>query len=92
MRVGRAVRPQKSASPTIELRIGADRREKGREAGFSVLGIIERIGAGIIFDIAGAEIGRREIEMDGAFEAKLRGTVREMGGRDVVAEAVLRPI
>ena len=45
-----------------------------------------------LLDITGMEIGCREVEVDSAFEAKLRGTVREMGGRDMIAEAVARPI
>jgi hypothetical protein len=31
------------------------------------------------------------VEINGAFEAKLRGWLRETGRRDVIAEAILRP-
>jgi hypothetical protein len=46
---------------------------------------------GKILDIGFVEIGRRVVEMNGAFEAKLRGPVRETGGRDMIAEGILRP-
>jgi hypothetical protein len=40
---------------------------------------------GKILDIGFMEIGRRVVEMNGAFEAKLRGPVRETGARDMIA-------
>ena len=49
------------------------------------------MGPGKILDIGCAEVGRRVVETNGAFEAKLRGPVRETGGRDMIAEDILRP-
>ena len=49
------------------------------------------MGAGKILDIGCAEAGRRMVDMNGAFEAKLQGPVRETGGRDMIAEDIPRP-
>ena len=49
------------------------------------------MGPGKILDIGCAEASRRVVDMNGAFEAKLGGRVRETGGRDMIAKDVLRP-
>ena len=67
------------------------RRDEAREIGLVVRRVGERIGSGKIRDIGCAEAGRRVVEANGAFEAKLRGPVREMRGRDVIAEDIPRP-
>jgi hypothetical protein len=49
------------------------------------------MGAGKILDIGCSEAGRRVVEMNGAFEAKLAGPARETGGRDMIAVDIPRP-
>ena len=41
-----------------------------------------------ILDIGGEKGARRLVDPDAAFEAELRGPVRETGDRDMVAEAI----
>ena len=67
------------------------RRDEARETGPIFRRVGKRIGPGKILDIGCAEAGRRVVETNGAFEAKLRGPVRETGGRDMIAEDILRP-
>ena len=49
------------------------------------------MGSGKILDIGCAEASRRVVDTNGAFEAKLRGPFCETGGRDMIAEDILRP-
>ena len=49
------------------------------------------MGAGKVLDIGCSETDWSVFKMNGAFEAKLAGPVRETGGRDVIAVDIPRP-
>ncbi len=61
------------------------------DGGVVFRGVGKRMGSGKILDIGCAEASRGVVDTNGAFEAKLRGPVRETGGRDMIAEDILRP-
>jgi hypothetical protein len=83
--VGRSVLAEQSGGPTIELGVRGQRGDERRQVGPIFRAVRKRIGLGKILDIGFMEIGRRVVEMNGAFEAKLRGPVRETGARDMIA-------
>src|SRR4029077_5431545 len=89
--VGRSVLAQELGGPAIELAMGRQRRDEASEVRPIFGGVGKRIGSGKIIDIGCVEAPRRVIEVHAAVEAKLRGTARETGGRDMIAEDILRP-
>ena len=66
------------------------RRDETREAGPIFRPVGKRIGPRKILDIGRAEAGRRVVDTNGAFEAKLRRPLPETGGCDMIAEDILR--
>ena len=89
--VGRSVLAEERGGPAIEPGVRRQRRDEARETGPIFRRVGKRMGPGKILDIGCAEVGRRVVETHGAFEAKLRGAIRETGGRDMIAEDILRP-
>jgi len=89
--VRRSVRTEEARGPVIERRTGGQRRDEAHEAGPFIRPVSERIGSRELLDIGLAEPGRRVVETNSAFEAKLRSSVFETGGRDMIAEDIPRP-
>jgi hypothetical protein len=73
------------------LGVRGQRRDETRKVGPVFRGVVKRIGSGKIVDIGCVEAGRRVVDANGALEAKLRGSVRETGDCNVIAEEILRP-
>ena len=90
--VGRSVHPEERCGPAIEIGVWGQRREEARETGPLFRGVSKRMGPSKILNIDCSEVGRRVVELHGAFEAKLRGSFRETSGRDMVAEDIPCPV
>jgi len=89
--VRRSVRTEEACGPVIDRRTGGQRRNEAHEAGPFICLVSKRIDPGKLLDVGVAEVGRRVVETNSAFEAKLRSSVFETGGRDVIAEDIPRP-
>ena len=89
--VGRSVRAQKLGGPAIERWVRGSRRDEAGETWPVFRWVGKRMGTGKVLDIGGSEADRRVVEMNGAFEAKLAGSLRETGGRDMIAVDIPRP-
>src|SRR5271166_190677 len=89
--VGRSVFAEERGAPAINRGMRGQRPNETFEAGPIFRRVGERIGAGKIFYIGCAKVGRRVVETNIADKAKLASPVCEMGGRHVIAEAILRP-
>src|ERR1700733_3100233 len=89
--VRRSVRTEEARGPVIERRTGGQRREKAHEAGPFICPVSKRIGSRKLLNVGLAEAGRRVVETNSAFEAKLRRSIFETGGRDMIAEDIPRP-
>jgi hypothetical protein len=67
------------------------RLDEAREAGAIFRAVGKRVGSGKILDIGFGEAGRRVVDTYRAFEAKLRGSVGEPGGCDMISLDIPRP-
>ena len=89
--VRRSVRTEEARGPVIERRTGGKRRAEAHGANPFICPVSKRIGSRKLLDVGLAEAGRRVVETNSAFEAKLRSSVFETGGRDMIAEDIPRP-
>ena len=80
-----------SSGPAIEPWVQRQRCDEARETRPIFRPVGKRIGPGKILDISFGEAGRRVLETNGAFEAKLRGPVCETSGCDMISEDIPRP-
>src|SRR5580704_1256907 len=88
--VRRSVRTKEARGPVIERRTRGRRRDEHGANPF-ICPVSKRIGSRKLLDVGLAEAGRRVVETNSAFEAKLRSSVFETGGRDMIAEDIPRP-
>jgi len=88
--VGRSVFAEEHGAPAIN-RGMRGRPNEAFEAGPIFRRVGKRIGAGKIFYIGCAKVGRRMVETNIADKAKLAGPVCEMGGRHVIAKNIPHP-
>ena len=89
--VGSAISAKERSAPAINRGMRRQRLDKPFEASRMFRRVGKRIGAGKIFYIGCAKVGRRMIETNTADNVKLAGPVAKMSGRHVIAEAIPRP-
>jgi predicted N-formylglutamate amidohydrolase len=89
--VGRSVAAEEPGGPAIEFGGRGQRRDEAREAGPVFRRVGKWMDPGKIRDIGCAEASRRVVDQNGACDPQLRGPVRELGGRDMIAEYIPGP-
>ena len=89
--VGRSIFAEEHGAPAINRGMRGQRPNEAFEVGPIFRRVGKRIGAGKIFYIGCAKVGRCVVETNIADKAKLAGPVCEMGGRYVIAKNIPHP-
>jgi hypothetical protein len=89
--VGRSVFAEEHRAPAINRAMRGQRPNEAFEVGPICRRVGKRIGAGKIFYIGCAKIGRRMVETNITDKAELAGSVCEVGGRHVIAKSIPHP-